>query len=157
MLFRAWNVAVIDQVPNVTTSFNGAMLFRAWNARIIRESFFPATASMGPCSFEHGMYLMFRPCTFHRSGFNGAMLFRAWNASKRGGCVSSLIRLQWGQALSSMECDSGLPVQTGFMWLQWGHALSSMEWVVEVAVRPFRLPRFNGAMLFRAWNADNSR
>ena len=61
-------------------SFNGAMLFRAWNGTKFGPRRIQSSASMGPCSFEHGM----SDCVFVHVHHQ---------------------QLQWGHALSSMECS----------------------------------------------------
>ena len=78
MLFRAWNVRPSQGWWTWHHRFNGAMLFRAWNAELHCTAALSIQASMGPCSFEHGM-----------------------QKKRTGG--DQLTRLQWGHALSSME------------------------------------------------------
>ena len=78
------------------------MLFRAWNGVDLGLILTRLAASMGPCSFEHGM--------------QGLAASMGWED-----------KLQWGHALSSMEWPLALTMLQQQGELQWGHALSSME------------------------------
>ena len=149
MLFRAWNAESHRIRNHCNLGFNGAMLFRAWNGSLRFRTTDLEQASMGPCSFEHGMGLSSAPeeykaalqwghalssmeCpiafsfTFTINSFNGAMLFRAWNAADN-------LRRNISVTASMGPCsfEHGMIGLTSFDLispkLQWGHALSSME------------------------------
>ena len=128
MLFRAWNAIWRFNAKSRRYCFNGAMLFRAWNARASCPTVTEHNASMGPCSFEHGM---------------AAGSFRKYDWAT----------LQWGHALSSMECRRSDSRRFGFGGFN--GAMLFRAWnVVRRCSLWRRLLSFNGAMLFRAWNDD---
>ncbi len=151
MLRRAWKSPMTPAEGTRQIRFNGAMLRRAWK---FFERFLDTcgnTASMGPCSVEHGNHeqdeslgaairASMGPCSvehgnqrprlptcLHLPCFNGAMLRRAW------------------------KCVRYTPTKS-YTFPSFNWAMLRRAWKSRRHARPPAVVAgFNGAMLRRAW------